>query len=84
MIINKTMFADDVRAFCIKYKMYYNGTNTEYEKMLYNAQKAITDDEIIDVCRDIYNHSKDWQEEYPFTSFAAFVMQNCVNLFIND
>lgn len=84
MTIHKTMFADDVRTFCIKYKLYYNGNNTEYEKMLDNAQIAESDDDIIAVCRDIYNHSKDWQEEYPFTSFAHLFMSNCVHLFIND
>lgn len=61
MTIDKTMFADEVRDYCIKNKCYTKGNNADYSAMLDLADKANSDADIIAVCHDIWNHSDNEQ-----------------------
>lgn len=87
MTIEKTLFPDEVRGYCIKNKMYTCGNNAEYAQMLRLAENARTDDDIIAVMRDIWNHS-DIQayeaEGGTFSSFAYDFMCDCCHLFITE
>lgn len=87
MTIDKTMFADEVRNYCIKNRMYTKGNNADYSAMLKRADQCMSDADIIAVCRDIWNHSDN--EQYiayggTFTSFAFDFMADCVHLFIKE
>lgn len=87
MTIDKTMFADEVRNYCIKNKCYTKGNNADYSAMLERADQCMSDADIIAVCRDIWNHSDN--EQYinyggTFSSFAFDFMADCVHLFIKE
>lgn len=87
MTIDKTMFADEVRNYCIKNKCYTKGTNADYSAMLKRADQMMSDADIIAVCKDIWEHSDN--EQYTnyggtFNSFAFDFMSECVHLFIKE
>lgn len=85
--IEKNLFPDEVRAYCIKNKMYTQGNNAEYAQMLRLAENTRTDSDIIAVMRDIWNHSNNAEYEAEggtFSSFAYDFMSDCVHLFITE
>lgn len=87
MTIDKTMFADEVRNYCIKNRMYTKGNNADYSAMLERADQCMSDADIIAVCRDIWEHSdNELYIEYggTFSSFAFDFMADCVHLFIKE
>ena len=87
MAIDKTMFADEIRNYCIKNRCYTKGNNTDYSAMLERANQHMSDADIIAVCRDIWEHSdNELYIEYggTFGSFAYDFMAECVHLFIEE
>ena len=52
-----SMDMEDLRAFCVKYKLYTKGSNRDYEKVLNQAQYDVSLDEIASIATDIYFHS---------------------------
>lgn len=45
MNIDKTMFADEIRNYCIKNGMYTKGNNADYSAMLERANQHMSDTE---------------------------------------
>lgn len=87
MAIDKTMFADEIRNYCIKNRCYTKGNNADYSAMLERANQHMSDADIIAVCRDIWEHSdNELYIEYggTFSSFAYDFMAECVHLFIEE
>lgn len=87
MNIDKTMFADEIRNYCIKNRCYTKGNNADYSAMLERANQHMSDADIIAVCRDIWEHSdNELYIEYggTFGSFAYDFMAECVHLFIEE
>lgn len=87
MNIDKTMFADEIRNYCIKNRCYTKGNNADYSAMLERANQHMSDADIIAVCRDIWEHSNnELYIEYggTFSSFAYDFMAECVHLFIEE
>lgn len=87
MAIDKTMFADEIRNYCIKNRMYTKGNNADYSAMLERANQHMSDADIIAVCRDIWERSdNELYIEYggTFSSFAYDFMAECVHLFIEE
>lgn len=81
------MFADEIRNYCIKNRMYTRGNNADYSAMLERANQHMSDADIIAVCRDIWEHSdNELCIEYggTFGSFAYDFMAECVHLFIEE
>lgn len=87
MAIDKTMFADEIRNYCIKNRCYTKGNNADYSAMLERANQHMSDADIIAVCRDIWEHSdNELYIEYggTFSSFAYDFMAECVHLFVEE
>ena len=57
MKIIRTMNRDKIRQHCINNNYYTCGNCREYERMFEMADNAVTDEEIIAVGRDIWEHS---------------------------
>ena len=87
MKIDKTMFSDEVRNYCIKNRLYTMGNTADYSAMLERVNLCESDADIIAICRDIWNHSdNELYIEYggTFNSFAFDFMAECVHLFIKE
>lgn len=87
MKIDKTMFADEVRNYCIKNRLYTMGNKEDYSAMLKRVDLCTSDADIIAICRDIWGHSdNELYIEYggTFTDFAFDFMADCVHLFIKE
>jgi len=61
MTITRKLDRDKIRAHCIEHGYYTCGNNREYSHMFDMADVATTDEDIIAVAKDIWNHS-DMQE----------------------
>lgn len=57
MRVIRTMDRGKIRQHCIEHNYYTCGNNREYSHMFDMADVATTDEEIIAVGRDIWNHS---------------------------
>lgn len=87
MTIDKTMFAYEIRNYCIKHGMYTKGNNVDYSAMLEKADSMMSDADIIAICRDIWEHSDNElyiEHGETFSNFAFDFMANCVHLFIKE
>lgn len=87
MSIEKTIFADEVRNYCIENRLYTKGNNADYSAMLERADQCMSDEDVIAIISDIWNHSDN--EQYiayggTFSSFAFDFMADCVHLFIKE
>lgn len=57
MTITRKLDRDKIRAHCIEHEYYTCGNNREYSHMFDMCDTAETDEDIIAVAKDIWNHS---------------------------
>lgn len=86
MTICRTINRDKVRQYCIENNYYTCGDCEEYEQMLdkcsnYDSSNCATDEEILDIARDIWEHSD--MDEYlasggDWESFVWGIFNYCI------
>ena len=79
----RTWSADDVRAFCIRERLYTRGTNEEYDRMLQSVidtphPRLIA---IVDLAEDIYCHS---DRSVIFDQSESQTIANIANMLANE
>ena len=86
MTIRKCVNLDNISAFCDNFaiSLYTVNFDTDFNKMVNLAKKAITDDGIIAIARDIYNHSPEMAKHWTFAAFASAFMQECCEFYITE
>ena len=55
--LKKKIFRDELRTLCINKEWYTKGDIKEYDNLFNKLHDDMTDDEIVDICKDIYDHS---------------------------
>ena len=90
MTIRKSVNIDKISTFCDNFaisldtSLYTVNFDTDFNKMINLAKKAKTDDGIIAIARDIYNHSPEMAKHWTFAAFASFFMQECCEFYITE
>lgn len=80
-IVENRMFdLTKVRAMCIKYEYYTSGTNEEYIRMF---QKCGLNYSVLDIAKDIFEHSNKEKIMYDGDSEKEILESICFNL-INE
>lgn len=70
-----------LRGICIEYRLFTEGNNDEYAAMFQKARKATTDDDFIEVAKDIWEHSNQEKlsaEDFSLLSLVWYVLNECV------
>lgn len=64
--LRKQIFRDELRNLCVRKDWFTCGSIVEYDAMFNKLNNDMSDDEIVEVCRDIYYYSdvKKTAEEY--------------------
>ena len=55
--LTKRIFRDELRTLCINKEWYTEGNIKEYDNLFDKLHEDMTDDEVLDICKDIYDHS---------------------------
>ena len=86
MTIRKSVNIDKISTFCDNFAIFLYTVNfcTDFNKMVNLAKKAKTDDGIIAIARDIYNHSPEMAKHWTFAAFASAFMQECCEFYITE
>lgn len=86
MTIRKSVNIGNISAFCDNFaiSLYTVNFDTDFNKMVNLAKKAKTDDGIIAIARDIYNHSPEMAKHWTFAAFASAFMQECCEFYITE
>lgn len=57
LTLRQQIFRDELRTLCINKEWYTKGDIKEYDAMFDKLHEDMTDDEVLDICKDIYDHS---------------------------
>ena len=86
--MNITRKLDDTKVYqhCKTHGYYTHGTNREYMAMFDKCREAKTDNDIIAVCKDIWEHSDTAELEQGGVDFECFVwgvFNKCITFEVN-
>ena len=89
MKIVRRMNADKVRAYCIENELYTCGTSEDYRQMFQMCDEARTDEQFIEIAKNIYEHSDvEWLNEQGtgIECVALGLLNRCVwtDVMVND
>lgn len=88
--ILKVVNSNNVRSLCVKRNLYTEGTNEEYSSMLSKCREATTDEELLNIGIDIWEHSNveditaDSLGEYTKTTMLYELFEECVKTIFTE
>lgn len=87
--IERKMDIGELRSVCIRYGLYTCGTNDQYSDMFVNARQARTDEEFVQVAKDIWQHSDakqvfDEHDGFSFGTLLWYVLNDCVHTYVTE
>lgn len=85
--IRKKILLGRLRQFCIQQDLYTRGTNEQYKKLFQMATGEITDQKLVDIAEDIWDHScidKLQEKNIEFHDLVAQLIANCVTFYATE